>query len=102
MPEIDQLSEIIGTLRAEVAENQRQHAASFRKLDSIEEKITKLAGAVELIAAAQTRIENEMKEEIRPAVSDFKALKNKGLGVIAFIGLASSGIGAALTEFLKS
>ena len=100
MAEIDQLSEIIGKLNAEVAENQRQNTALFRKLDAIEEKITKMAGAVEMVASKQMELEADVKENINPVVADYKAMKNRGIGVIAFIGLASGGVGAALAKFV--
>lgn len=102
MPEIDQLSEIIGTLRAEVKENQRQHSASFKKLDSIEEKITKLAGAVELVITRMDNMEKKIATEIDPVITDYRAMKNKGLGVIAFIGFLGSGIGAGLFKYFNS
>ena len=102
MPELDQLSEIIGTLRAEVKENQRQHSASFKKLDSIEEKINKLAGAVELVINRMDTMEKKIMTEIDPAITDYRAMKNKGLGVIAFIGLVASGTGATLAKWLSS
>jgi biopolymer transport protein ExbB/TolQ len=99
MPELDQLSEIIGTLRAEVKENRRQHDASFKKLDIIDEKITKLTGAVEMLAAEHARLKKRVDHDIDPVISDYNALKNKGLGVIAFVGLMGTGIGAGIIKF---
>lgn len=96
MAEIDALSEIIGTLRAEVKENRRQHDASFKKLDAIDEKITKLTGAVEMLAADHAALKKTVLDEIKPVTEDVKAMKNKGMGVIAFIGLFSGGTGAVI------
>ena len=102
MADVDRISQILGALQAEVQENQRQHHASFKKLDAIEEKINKLAGAIELIALEQRNIKKEIDDDIKPAVQDFKNLKNKGLGIIAFIGLMGSGTGAALAKWFST
>lgn len=101
MAELDQLSEIIGTLRAEVRENRRQHEAAFKKLDAIEDKLTELNGAVKLLAEGHAELKRRVDLDIAPAVSDYKAMKNKGLGVIAFIGLLGSGVGAGMFKFLS-
>lgn len=101
MPELDQLSEIIGTLRAEVKENRRQHDASFKKLDAIDEKITKLTGVVEMLAADHAALKKTVTEEIKPVTEDVKKMKHQGMGVIAFIGLLSGGTGAGILALYK-
>ena len=92
MAELDALSEIIGTLRAEVKENRRQHDASFKKLDGIENKLTELSGQLKLLAESHSDLKLQVNEEIKPTIADYKAMKNRGMGVIAL----SASWGAAL------
>jgi len=102
MAELDQLSEIIGTLRAEVKENRRQHDASFKKLDVIDDKITKLTSAVELLTSEHASLKKKVEEDIEPVTTDYKAMKNKGYGVITLIGLMSSGVGVGVFKFFTN
>ena len=99
MAELDALSEIVGTLRAEVKENRRQHDASFKKLDGIENKLTELSGQLKLLAESHSDLKLQVNEEIKPTIADYKAMKNRGMGVIAFVGLLGSGVGAGIFKF---
>jgi chromosome segregation ATPase len=105
--DLDQLSRLLGRIEADMAEGARQRDALFKKLDNIETIMHEQNGAAKLLAAQvaelakdQIDLVKRIDEQISPAVEDFKSLKNKGLGVIAFIGLASSGGGAFLVKWL--
>jgi hypothetical protein len=39
--------------------------------------------------------------EMKPAVDEFKALKQRGLGVLGMIGLLASGAGAGAVYFME-
>jgi chromosome segregation ATPase len=105
--DLDQLSRLLGRVEAELAEGARQRDALFNKLDDIEKMIHEQNGAMRVLAAQvaqQSKDHAELKEiiedEIKPVVDDYKGLKNKGMGVIAFIGFVSAGSGAMLMHWL--
>lgn len=86
----------IGQLKAENTESQRQRDAMFKKLDRISDDITKLRGAVEMLAKDHASTAQKVHEDIMPTIIEFRNLKQRGMGIIAFIGLIGSGIGATL------
>ena len=105
--DLDQLSRLLGRVEAELAEGARQRDALFKKLDDIEKMIHEQNGAMRVLAtqvSQQSKDHAELKtiieEEIKPVVDDYKSMKNRGLGVIAFIGFASAGGGAFLMNLL--
>lgn len=99
MTEIDDISMEIGQLKAQVAEGNRQREAQFRKLDGIVDKLNEISGQVKLVADQVSTIKKEMEDDIKPAVSEWKTMKAKGVGALAVIGVLSSGIGAGLFKF---
>ncbi len=108
MDDLDQLSRLLGRIEADMAEAARQRDALFKKLDNMETMMHEQNGASKLIAAQVAELAKDhvalvemIDEEIKPVVDDYKALKNKGLGVIGLIGLVSSGGGALLMKWLS-
>ena len=94
--DLHDISVVIGRLEAENIEAQRQRDALFKKLDRIADDITKLRGAVEMLARDNAETARKVNDEIMPTVKELRNLKQQGLGVIAFIGLIASAGGAGL------
>ena len=94
--DLHDISVVIGRLEAENIEAQRQRDALFKKLDRIADDITRLRGAVEMLARDSAETARKVNDEIMPTDTEFRNLKQQGLGVIAFIGLIASAGGAGL------
>lgn len=94
--DLHDISVVIGRLEAENNEAQRQRDAMFKKLDRISDDITKLRGAVEMLAKDHASTAKKVHEDIMPTINEVRNLKQRGMGIIAFIGLVGSGIGATL------
>ena len=98
MAELDEISAAIGSLRTQAAETTRKQEATFRKLDKISEQVSELTGQIRLVVEQVSEIKKELDEEIRPPVQDYKSLKAKGLGVLAFVAILASGTGAGIIK----
>jgi predicted nucleic acid-binding Zn-ribbon protein len=94
--DIHDISKVIGKLEAENTESQRQRDAMFKKLDRISDDITKLRGAVEMLAKEHADTATKVNDQIMPTVTEFQNLKQRGLGVIGFIALLGGGLGASI------
>lgn len=100
-----QITKELGGLSAQAKENSRKFETLFDKIDALTDELRESrAEASRAIAKAEAmedhlaRLEERVNDEIQPAVDEFKALKNRGLGVLGGIGLMSGGVGAALVK----
>ncbi len=82
--ELNQISQAIGALQADANAAQRHREAVWQELRTISEKLTVVPQLVADVTA------------MKPAVEDWKATKQRGLGYLACAGLAGSAITAAL------
>ena len=89
-----------GSLKDALVESQRQRDAILRKLDEVQKEIHEYGGAAKAAVAGVAEINGRIEKEIMPHVDDYKKLKQRGFGVIAIIGLASSSLSAFVTNFL--
>lgn len=96
------VSKAIGKLEAENEEAERQRRAMFNKLDEIFREITKLTGAVEMLARDHSDTAKKVREDVMPTIDRIKNLEQRGMGVVAFVGVMAGGAGAtALALFNK-
>ena len=86
---IDDVSQTLGELVASVRTLTKQTGDQWEKLDEIEKTLAKVEALADDIA------------EMKPAVDEFKALKQRGLGVLGMIGLLASGAGAGAVYFME-
>lgn len=68
------------------------HAITNDKLDKVLDRLVAVSNASE---KANSRI-----DEIEPMVEEHDALKNKGLGIVAFVGLLFGALGSGLAKLL--
>lgn len=92
MAEIDQISKQLGELIGAERENSRQLDAIWKKLDAISREQQETNGLAKEALRMASENERNMREEIKPAVDDYKTLKAKGMGALAMAGLISSGV----------
>lgn len=100
--DIDEISAALGSLKAQVTEGNRQREAQFKKLDTISTQLIEVIGQVRLVADQVTTLKMEIETDIKPAVSDFKSMKAKGVGVLAFVAFMASGAGAFLQKMFAN
>jgi hypothetical protein len=86
---IDDVSKTLGELVASVHSLTNQTRDQWEKLEEIERHAAKWEGVADDIS------------EMKPAVDEFKALKQRGLGVLGMIGLLASGAGAGAVYFME-
>lgn len=82
---------IIGALSAKADSAEAQRTLMFAKIDDLQKEQAKLVVMV-----------NDMKsgfEDMREDIDNFKALEQRGRGILAVVGLGGGGIGAAIATF---
>jgi|GEM_PF-4162680 len=83
----------LGKLEASTDEVLRQLRALFVKLDQQRKDMHEIGGVAKEAVRQANQNKDAIANELRPVVDDYKALKNRGLGVIAVVGLIGSGAG---------
>jgi methyl-accepting chemotaxis protein len=86
---IDDVSKTLGELVASAQSLTNQTRDQWKKLDEIERHAAKWEELADDIA------------EMKPAVGEFLALKQRGLGVLVGVGAVASGAGAAVVYFTE-
>lgn len=102
MVELDEISMTLGKLLAGQDESARVQKALFAKFDEMRDQQLKTVGAVELLAADHAVLKAKVVVDIEPAVKDFKELKQRGLGALAFVGLLGGGAVVGFQKLLAS
>lgn len=94
MPDdINQVSLMLGQLVAGQKETDRKLDAMFNKLDGMDDRVIKNEG---VIATVRSDVES-----MKPHVEDYKNNKQRGLGLMAGIGLGGGAGGATLATYLS-
>lgn len=92
----------IGKLQGTSEELLRQVGALFVKMDKQQTALNEATGvakeALKMAASNQATI----KDNVLPTIEDYKSMKNRGLGIVMFIGFLGSGVGAAITKYWSS
>lgn len=98
--EINYISKTLGALEAGNAEMLRRLAASDGETVRHREWIT---GRLEEIGKKLASAEQLRKDvdDMKPAVDDWRAMKQRGIGVIAAAGIAGGGIAVAIGMLAK-
>jgi amino acid permease len=87
---LDEVSKTLGELVAGVESLRNQTKDQWEDL----EEIKKLVGEV-----------HEIREDVaamKPHVEDYRRLKQRGLGVVALLGLMGTGVGVGLTKLIET
>ena len=116
MAEVDNLSLMLGELKADAASAKRQRSDIFEMLGEVQkavalmpaliatvnenrDKLAHVSDAVLTIPALTGRVDEHEKH-----IDDYVALKNRGLGIIAFVGLIGGGFAVGIgkvAEWMK-
>ena len=88
MTEVDEISRTLGRLEADAASARNQR-----------EKIFELIGEVQLsLGAIPALIEKVDDHSVH--IEDFKGLKNKGIGVLAFVAMLGGAVGVGIDRIV--
>ena len=98
MTEMDELSLAIGGLQQAEKSASSQRAVIFEKLDDVVTAQHELRGMHRELLRYQDEQSKTLKT-LGTDIEDYKKLKNRGIGVITFIGFMSAGGGAILGKF---
>ena len=101
MSNLDEISRILGRIEANQATSKEVVDALFRRMDDLRADHSELIGVVKEHAAKLTFFEEELTDTVVPAIDEFAKLKQRGIGVIAVIGILSAGAGATLVKLSK-
>lgn len=84
--DIHEISSELGYLRAEAASSRESSKAIFLKLD----EITKILQGIQI----QVEAHSSLLAKIEPAHNDLVRMRQRGLGILACMGVAATCIGA--------
>ena len=116
MVEVDNLSLMLGELKADAASAKKQRSDIFEMLGEVQkavalmpalittvnenrDKLAHVSDAVLTIPTLTGRVDEHEKH-----IDDYVALKNRGLGIIAFVGLIGGGFAVGIgkvAEWMK-
>jgi len=89
MANLDEMSRAIGALQAGMEIAREQHVKLDATLHDMNDKLDLLMPVIKDVA------------EMKPHVDDYKRLKQRGIGILAGVGLVGGSLGSAITGWLK-
>lgn len=100
--ELNELSRAIGALQHSAEITAEQTAAMWRRLDEIKSLLVQ-QGADHKIAVADTAaIKEQIVKEIMPTVREMNALKQRGIGMLAMVGLVAGALGLFINRIIDA
>lgn len=100
MTKIDDLSEAIGQLRADVRAISAQQTAADSSRARIYDKLEILSGDVRSVKEDTTDL-TERITKIEPTVAEISKWRERGVGALMLVSFAAAAIGGALATFGK-
>jgi tRNA U34 5-carboxymethylaminomethyl modifying GTPase MnmE/TrmE len=107
MSDMSQVHHMLGKLIAgqdeavRVSEKTNQTVeAVHRRLDDINKEVARNAGALILATERHDSLKTKIDTVIEPQIEDYKKNKQRGLGMVAALGLGGGGIGAWAATWL--
>lgn len=102
MDGIDQISLVLGELRADASEAKRVRDAMFRKLDEIHACMHETKGAVAVNSSRLNDVRHEVDVEIKPKIEVLERARNRAIGWAAAVGIGSGSLSGVLSKILGS
>lgn len=100
MNNLDDISVAIGKLYAQSDEATRHRMELMHKLDAIDAKQDEMRVVMHELAQSHHLLQERMaKAEV--IVEDYSRMKQRGLGVVAFVGFIAAGSGAAIMKWFQ-
>lgn len=96
---IDELSEMLGRISADISHVRQKTDAIDNKVETLQESNVEHRVTIK---AAHRRLDefNGRMSKVEDNVRDHENLKNKGMGIVAFVGFVFGTLGAAITKVL--
>ena len=71
-------------------------------LDELQEKGSLTLAAVEGIKSRVSAVENTLEKAVLPSIADYKRVKQRGLGILGFVGMLSGALAAYWPRIVKA
>lgn len=101
MADLDEISLTLGKLLNGQEEAVRKQEAIFRNIDEIRGSMSEIKGAVSTVTVSHNALKAEVDNSIKPHIDDYKNNKQRGLGLIAGVGIGGGAGGATLATYLS-
>ena len=100
MADLDEISLTLGKLLQAQQDHAKKTEGLFRVTEEIKEGQAEVKGSVATLTAAHNALKKEIDDDIKPQVEDYKKNKQRGIGILAALGVGSGGVGAALASII--
>lgn len=100
MGDLDEISLTLGKLLNGQEEAVRKQEAIFRNIDEIKGAMSEIKGSVATVTAGHTALKVDVDENVKPHIEDFKKTKQRGIGLMAGVGLGGGASGATIATLL--
>lgn len=101
MADLDEISLTLGKLLNGQEEAVRRLDGVFRNIDEIKSAMSEVKGSVATVTAGHTSLKTDVETNIKPHIEDYKNNKQRGLGLMAGVGLGGGAGGAGLFAVLS-
>jgi len=98
MTGVDEISRMLGELRADNAEAMRQRTAMWNKFDEVSKTCSEISGCVKMLGAQHVALAAKIDVEHAPVINEMKQLKQRGIGVLAILGIVGTVVAATLSS----
>lgn len=93
---LDQISQAIGHLQAEVASAEKSRRMIHERLDRVEARLNEFAAVLSVLPTMRQEL-----HAMASGVADYQKMKQRGIGVITLAGLGAGGIASGLAWVLS-
>lgn len=90
----------LGRIEGDLKNFGSQCETLFKKFDRANEELIEQRGQIKLLASQSTEAKILYEATIKPVLEDFKSLKNRGIGMVFGVSLASGSVGAGVATIL--
>ena len=104
----DSLERLVGNLEGQIdalqqsmAEGLESRRLIYSKVEAVDKKLVGIERDVASLKKDVAAIDECLEETIKPALEDYKKLKNRGLGMLIGAALVGGGVGTAATKLLS-
>ncbi len=112
MADIDKISMVLGELTSDAKAARNQRESIFKMLAEVQKTVATMPSLITQVNHSSAEIHKlgpvivKLEDLVKTVgvhdnhIKDYVALKNKGLGIIAFVGLMGGGIAAGIGKIL--
>lgn len=94
--EINAISNALGRLQESAEAAERSRLAMWGEIKGFRGEQSEMRADLAQVLALKGRV-----DAMEPHVEDWKQTKQRGIGILAVVGLASGGVGAAVVAWLR-